>query len=248
MYFIVVYLFIAKLFWQSHSSISFYLDCFRCNWWPGFRLWGLLLSVQGVHDSHGIHEDYLKLESLVQKVVSPYLGTHGLFSGDGTDANCCILGESVLSWRGNGAHLLWNANISKPCAVQIPEKCLPWPKSADQLSKNPVVRSKSYNIPLLLTPVAEYDPDAGSVGSGGIRRHSACEIISCLEDQALAYSDLASGPELSGPSSNRLCVGSHFNGRTPCRCHIFVIVNKPEDIIHPVSSGSQVLFQQEPAP
>ena len=69
-----------------------------------------------------------------------------------------------------------------------------------------------YNIPLLLTPVAEYDPDASSVGSGGIRRHSACEII-CLEEQGLAYADLASGPELSSSSANRLCVGPQFNGR-----------------------------------
>lgn len=98
--------------------------------------------------------------------------------------------------------------------LSFAENCVPWPKSADQPSKNPVVRSKSYNIPLLLTPVAEYDPDASSVGSGGIRRHSACEIISCLEEQGLAYADLASGPELSGPSSNRLCVGSQFNGMT----------------------------------
>lgn len=59
--------------------------------------------------------------------------------------------------------------------------------------------------------MAEYDPDASSVGSGGIRRHSACEIITCLEEQGLAYADLASS-ELSGPSSNRLCVGSQFNG------------------------------------
>ncbi|XP_036961778.1 proline-rich protein 5a isoform X2 [Acanthopagrus latus] len=143
----------------------------------------MLLILQGVHESRGVNEDYLKLESLVQKVVLPYLGTHGLYSGDGAEDQCCVL-----------------------------EKCLSWPKSADQLSKNPVVRSKSYNIPLLLTPVAEYDPDASSVGSGGIRRHSACEIISCLEEQGLAYADLASGPELSGPSSNRLCVGSQFNG------------------------------------
>uniref|UniRef100_A0A672ZHU5 Proline-rich protein 5-like n=1 Tax=Sphaeramia orbicularis TaxID=375764 RepID=A0A672ZHU5_9TELE len=130
----------------------------------------MLLILQGVHESRGVNEEYLRLESLVQKVVSPYLGTHGLYSGDGTEANCCIL-----------------------------EKRLPWglPKSADQSSKNPVVRSKSYNIPLLLTPVAEYDPDASSVGSGGIRRHSACEIISCLEEQGLAYTDLASGSELS---------------------------------------------------
>ncbi|CAL9695253.1 unnamed protein product [Knipowitschia caucasica] len=144
----------------------------------------MLLILQGVHDSRGISEEYLRLESLVQMVVSPFLGTHGLHSGDGVEANCCVL-----------------------------EKRLPWglAKSVDQLSKNPVVRSKSYNIPLLLTPVAEYDPDASSVGSGGIRRHSACEIISCLEEQGLVYSDRAPGSELS-VSSNRLCVGPHFNG------------------------------------
>ncbi|XP_026222023.1 proline-rich protein 5a isoform X1 [Anabas testudineus] len=145
----------------------------------------MLLILQGVHETRGVNEDYLRLESLVQKVVSPYLGTHGLYSGDGTEGHCCVL-EKRLQWG--------------------------WPKSADQPSKNPVVRSKSYNIPLLLTPVAEYDPDASSVGSGGIRRHSACEIISCLEEQGLAYTDLAPGPELSGTSSNRLCVGSQFNG------------------------------------
>ncbi|KAF0041236.1 hypothetical protein F2P81_007134 [Scophthalmus maximus] len=144
----------------------------------------MLLILQGVHESRGVNEDYLRLESLVQKVVSPYLGTHGLYSGDGAEANCCVL-EKRLPWG--------------------------WPKTTEQPSKNPVVRSKSYNIPLLLTPVAEYDPDASSVGSGGIRRHSACEIISCLEEQGLAYADLAPGSELSGSSSNRLCVGSHFN-------------------------------------
>uniref|UniRef100_A0AAQ4QNE6 Proline rich 5a (renal) n=1 Tax=Gasterosteus aculeatus aculeatus TaxID=481459 RepID=A0AAQ4QNE6_GASAC len=137
----------------------------------------MLLILQGVHESRGVNEDYLRLEALIQKVVSPYLGTHGLYSEDGAETHCCVL-----------------------------EKRLPlgWSKSADQPSKNPVVRSKSYNIPLLLTPVAEYDPDAGSVGSGGIRRHSACEIVTCLEEQGLAYADLASGSEPSGPSSNRL--------------------------------------------
>uniref|UniRef100_A0A672FCC3 Proline-rich protein 5-like n=1 Tax=Salarias fasciatus TaxID=181472 RepID=A0A672FCC3_SALFA len=137
----------------------------------------MLLILQGVHESRGVNEDYLRLESLVQKVVSPYLGTHGLYSGDDDEAHCCVL-EKRLPWG--------------------------WPKSGEPQSKNPVVRSKSYNIPLLLTPVAEYDPDASSVGSGGIRRHSACEIITCLEEQGLAYADLASGPELSASSSNRL--------------------------------------------
>ncbi|XP_047452417.1 proline-rich protein 5a isoform X1 [Mugil cephalus] len=145
----------------------------------------MLLILQGVHESRGVNDDYLRLESLVQKVVSPYLGTHGLYSGDDTEAQCCVF-DKRLPWG--------------------------WPKPGDQPSKNPVVRSKSYNIPLLLTPVAEYDPDASSVGSGGIRRHSACEIISCLEDQGLAYADLAPGSELSGSASNRLCVGSQFNG------------------------------------
>ncbi|CAG5958164.1 unnamed protein product [Menidia menidia] len=114
---------------------------------------------------------------LILQVVSPYLGTHGLYTGDDSEDDCYVL-DKRLPWG--------------------------WPKSADQLSKNPVVRSKSYNIPLLLTPVAELDPDAGSVGSGGIRRHSACEIISCLEEQGLAYTDLAPGPELGrlhGPAA-----------------------------------------------
>uniref|UniRef100_A0A1A7XE90 Proline-rich protein 5 n=1 Tax=Iconisemion striatum TaxID=60296 RepID=A0A1A7XE90_9TELE len=145
----------------------------------------MLLILQGVHESCGVNGEYQRLESLIQKVVSPYLGTHGLYSGDEAEDHCCVF-DKRLPWG--------------------------WPKSGDQTSKNPVVRSKSYNIPLLLTPVAEYDPDASSVGSGGIRRHSACEIISCLEEQGLAYSDLAPGSELSGPSSNRLCVGSEFNG------------------------------------
>lgn len=49
---------------------------------------------QGVHESKGVSSDYLKLESLVQKVVSPYLGTHGLFSGDGSVSHSsCVLGE-----------------------------------------------------------------------------------------------------------------------------------------------------------
>lgn len=42
-----------------------------------------------------MNEDYLRLESLVQKVVSPYLGTHGLYSGDGTEGHCCVLGKTV---------------------------------------------------------------------------------------------------------------------------------------------------------
>ncbi|XP_064199472.1 proline-rich protein 5-like isoform X2 [Anguilla rostrata] len=122
----------------------------------------MLLILQGVHESKGVSDDYLKLESLIQKVVSPYLGTHGLFSDDGTIMQCSCVLEKRLLRR--------------------------WPKPGEPLAKNPVVRSKSYNIPLL-TPVVEYDSDAGSVGSVGIRRHSVCEMTSCAEEPS--YSSLA---------------------------------------------------------
>ncbi|MED6265114.1 Proline-rich protein 5 [Characodon lateralis] len=169
----------------------------------------MLLILQGVHEPRGVNEDYLRLESLVQKVVSPYLGTHGLYSGQEDDDHCCVFDKRVP----------WG-----------------WPKSADQPSKNPVVRSKSYNIPLLLTPVAEYDPDPSSVSSGGIRRHSACEIISCLEEQGRTYSDLTPGSELSGPSSSRLCVGSQFNGIVQAGATAMDLALSSPSILH--SSGA----------
>ncbi|KAM9816315.1 proline-rich protein 5a [Syngnathus typhle] len=169
----------------------------------------MLLILQGVHESRGVNEDYLRLESLVQKVVSPYLGTHGLYSGDNIEDHCCVL-EKRFQWG--------------------------WSKSAEHLSKNPVVRSKSYNIPLLLTPVAEYDADCGSVGSGGIRRHSACEIISCLEEQKLNYAELAASSELSGSASNRLCVGSQFKGMMQTGAASMELPLSSSSILH--SSGA----------
>ncbi|XP_024138267.1 proline-rich protein 5a [Oryzias melastigma] len=168
----------------------------------------MLLILQGVHDLHGVNEEYLRLESLVQKVVSPYLGTHGLYSGDDDDEDHCSVMDKHLAWG--------------------------WSK--DQQSKNPVVRSKSYNIPLLLTPVAEYDPDASSVGSGGIRRHSACEITSCLEEPGLSFSDLTPRSETAGPSSNRLCVGSQFNGIVQAGAAVMDLPLSSPSILH--SSGA----------
>ncbi|KAK6292424.1 hypothetical protein J4Q44_G00370080 [Coregonus suidteri] len=55
----------------------------------------MLLILQGVHESKGVTEDYLRLEALVQKVVSPYLGTHGLYSNDGSSMHysSCVLGS-----------------------------------------------------------------------------------------------------------------------------------------------------------
>lgn len=58
----------------------------------------LVFLFQGVHESKGVTEDYLKLESLIQKVVSPYLGTYGLYSSDGPFTHSsCILGECNCS-------------------------------------------------------------------------------------------------------------------------------------------------------
>lgn len=115
----------------------------------------MLLILQGVHESKGVTDDYLRLESLIQKVVSPYLGTHGLFSRDGSASlhcSSCLLEKRLRSW---------------PKAGNSPN------------AKNPVVRSKSYNVPML-TPVVEYDIDSSA--GGGIRRHSVCEMTSCVEE------------------------------------------------------------------
>ncbi|XP_053538321.1 proline-rich protein 5a isoform X2 [Ictalurus punctatus] len=133
----------------------------------------MLLVLQGVHESQGVTEEYLKLESLIQKVVSPYLGTHGLCAHDCDATHCSCILENRLQW------------------------C--WSKTAEIPSTNPVVRSKSYNIPML-TPVAEYDTEVGSVGSVGIRRHSACEVTSCMEQQGFSLSvsvETSSTPRIS---------------------------------------------------
>nr|XP_055046988.1 proline-rich protein 5 isoform X1 [Misgurnus anguillicaudatus] len=116
----------------------------------------MLLILQGVHDCKAVSSDYLKLESLVQKVVSPYLGTHGLFSRDGSVTQCSCVLEKRLQRR-------------RPHSSTLP-------------TKNLVVRSKSYNIPIL-TPVAEYDSESSAVS---VRRHSVCQMTSCLEETAFA--------------------------------------------------------------
>ncbi|XP_053506170.1 proline-rich protein 5 isoform X1 [Ictalurus furcatus] len=126
----------------------------------------MLLILQGVHESRGVSDDYLKLESLIQKVVSPYLGTHGLYTDDGCVAQCsCVLEKRWLQH---------------------------WPKLSDTSARNPVMRSKSYNVPML-TPVAEYETEATSVGSAGIRRHSVCQMTLCQEEPA--FSSIKSSPD-----------------------------------------------------
>lgn len=79
---------------------------------------------------------------------------------------------------------------------------------SDPPAKNPVVRSKSYNIPML-TPVVESDPEAGGLCGGaslGIRRHSIGEMTSCLEEPA--FSEI-------GPSSQGSESGTHLCPDTP---------------------------------
>ncbi|KAK5615016.1 hypothetical protein CRENBAI_007152 [Crenichthys baileyi] len=119
----------------------------------------MLMILQGVHESRGVTDDYLHLETLIQKVVSPYLGTHGLYSRDESSNSHC---SSCL--------------LEKKLQYSRPPKT-----NSSPTVKNPVVRSKSYNVPML-TPVVEHDIDSSSGGSTGIRRHSVCEISSCVEE------------------------------------------------------------------
>ncbi|XP_075409628.1 proline-rich protein 5 isoform X2 [Tenrec ecaudatus] len=127
-------------------------------------LQAIFYPVQGVHEARGVTEDYLRLETLIQKVVSPYLGTYGLYSSEGSFTHSCILEK----------HLLRRS------------------RSGDVLAKNPVVRSKSYNTPLL-NPVAEHEAEA-TAGGAGIRRHSVSEMTSCPEPQGFADEAAYSGP------------------------------------------------------
>ncbi|XP_047721874.1 proline-rich protein 5 isoform X5 [Prionailurus viverrinus] len=143
----------------------------------------MLLVLQGVHESRGVTKDYLCLETLIQKVVSPYLGTYGLHSSEGPFTHSCML-EKHLQRRS---------------------------RSGDVLAKNPVVRSKSYNTPLL-NPVAEHEAEGAAAGGPGIRRHSVSEMTSFPEPQG--FSDApGQGPTAafrhspvppSGPCPSRL--------------------------------------------
>uniref|UniRef100_A0A8D0BJD3 Proline rich 5 n=1 Tax=Salvator merianae TaxID=96440 RepID=A0A8D0BJD3_SALMN len=131
----------------------------------------MLLILQGVHESKGVTEDYLKLEVLLQKVVSPYLGTYGLYSSDGPITHSSCILEKRFFRRS---------------------------KSGEIVAKNPVVRSKSYNNPLL-TPVAEYETEGSAPNSTGIRRHSVSEMTSCMEMQG--YSNLTTITDNGSKSS-----------------------------------------------
>lgn len=91
------------------------------------------ILLQGVHESRGVTEDYLRLETLIQKVVSPYLGTYGLYSSEGPCTHSCILGGCCLGqWCGQnqdptGAQLQLHGQsvpctcLALPCADLDPQ-------------------------------------------------------------------------------------------------------------------------------
>lgn len=159
----------------------------------------MLLILQGVHESKGVTDDYLRLEGLIQKVVSPYLGTHGLYSRDGlTSSHCssCLLEKRLQpSWSTKASH--------------------------SPVMKNPVVRSKSYNMPVL-TPLVEYDSDPSSAVSAGVRRHSVSEMTSCVEESAGESAPNANNISTGttsrtsqSPASDASSVMSHSAGNPP---------------------------------
>ncbi|EPY86336.1 hypothetical protein CB1_000319001, partial [Camelus ferus] len=81
----------------------------------------MLLVLQGVHESRGVTKDYLRLESLIQKVVSPYLGTYGLYSSEGSFTHSCILEKHFLRRSRSGDVLAKN-----PVSLRLARTCCCW--------------------------------------------------------------------------------------------------------------------------
>uniref|UniRef100_A0A2R9C3U1 Proline rich 5 n=1 Tax=Pan paniscus TaxID=9597 RepID=A0A2R9C3U1_PANPA len=160
----------------------------------------MLLVLQGVHESRGVTEDYLRLETLVQKVVSPYLGTYGLHSSEGPFTHSCILEKRLLRRS----------------------------RSGDVLAKNPVVRSKSYNTPLL-NPVQEHEAEGAAAGGTSIRRHSVSEMTSCPEPQG--FSD----PPGQGPTGTFRSSPVPHSGLCPSR--LYPTTQPPEQGLDPTRSS-----------
>uniref|UniRef100_A0A3Q0SFF3 Proline rich 5 n=1 Tax=Amphilophus citrinellus TaxID=61819 RepID=A0A3Q0SFF3_AMPCI len=147
----------------------------------------MLLILQGVHESKGVTDDYLRLESLIQKVVSPYLGTHGLYSRDESSSMQCS--SCLLEKRLQHS---WSSKLGNSPTV-----------------KNPVIRSKSYNVPML-TPVVEYDIDSSTGGGTGIRRHSVSEMTSCPSPAEDTH--CTGSLEFNSPSSSKVLAQDTSSG------------------------------------
>ncbi|XP_038636111.1 proline-rich protein 5-like isoform X1 [Scyliorhinus canicula] len=151
----------------------------------------MLLILQGVHESKGASGDYLRLELLIQKVVSPYLGTYGLHTG--------------------GEHVTHSACFLEK---RFFPRCS---KSSEILTKNPVVRSKSYNNPML-TPVAEYESEGSLVNGTSIRRHSVSEMTTFIESEGyLNLSSCATTPTIDPVSVlTATAARKHLPGEQEC--------------------------------
>ncbi|KAG7271856.1 hypothetical protein CRUP_028228 [Coryphaenoides rupestris] len=155
------------------------------------------------------------------KVVSPYLGTHGLYSSDETATqhySCCILDKHMRR--------------------RLPGGTTPG-------AKNPVVRSKSYNVPML-TPVAEFDMDCSAAPApvAAVRRHSVGEMTSCAEECGTSAPPEPAGHAPEGVSSDVLPDPKH---RPPAdlqahRAHSPCVLPEPSPASHAGSSPSPSSF------
>ncbi|XP_033089529.1 proline-rich protein 5 isoform X2 [Trachypithecus francoisi] len=227
----------------------------------------MLLVLQGVHESRGVTEDYLRLETLVQKVVSPYLGTYGLHSSEGSFTHSCILGSPhpqdgipALTLHGGPVPIcphrspttwphgspVWTScrPLLHPLGHQLQSgggctclgKCrrpaekrlLRRSRSGDVLAKNPVVRSKSYNTPLL-NPVQEHEAEGAAAGGPSIRRHSVSEMTSCPEPQG--FSD---PPGQGSAGAFRSSPAPHSG---PCPSRLYPTTQPPEQGLDPTRSS-----------
>lgn len=127
-------------------------------------------------------------------------------------------------------------------------------RSGDVLAKNPVVRSKSYNTPLL-NPVAEHEAEGAAAGGAGIRRHSVSEMTSCPEPQGFAdtpgpgpagaFGTSPSSPP-SGPCPNRLYPPAQPPKPGPGAARSSPASSSPENlvdqILESVDSDSEGIF------
>lgn len=103
------------------------------------------------------------------------------------------------------AHALLGPPAPDACLSPAEKHLLRRSRSGDILAKNPVVRSKSYNTPLL-NPVAEHEAEGSAAGATGVRRHSVSEMTSCPDGPGQGPTGdfgPSPGPQ-SGPCPSRL--------------------------------------------
>lgn len=123
-------------------------------------------------------------------------------------------------------------------SVSAEKRFLRRSRSGDILAKNPVVRSKSYNTPLL-NPVAEHEAEGTAAGGSSIRRHSVSEMTSCPEPQGFA--DTPS----QGPSGTFSSSPTPHSG--PCPSRLYPPAHSPEqgpDRGSPPTSSPETLVDQ----